>query len=241
MISVCMATYNGEKYIKEQMDSILCQLSDIDEVIVSDDASTDNTISLLQSYNDPRIKIYHNNSRHPSFNFENALNHANGDIIFLADQDDKWLDGKVQIMTNALKDADLVLSDCYIGDEDLNIIHDSFFKIYKCRTGWIKNIYKNSYLGCCIAFKRTILSKAIPFPISSHLLHDYWIGLVGEFFFKPILIKNKTLIYRRHDSNASPTTSISNNTIGKKFMIRYVMIWGISKILLKILCCGRKN
>jgi glycosyltransferase involved in cell wall biosynthesis len=236
-----MATYNGEKYIKEQMDSILCQLSEQDEVVVSDDASSDATISLLQSYNDPRIKIYHNNSRHPSFNFENALRHAKGEIIFLADQDDKWLDGKVSIMTNALKDADLVLSDCYIGDEDLNIVYDSFLKLYRCKTGWAKNIFKNSYLGCCIAFKSKILSKAMPFPLSSHLLHDYWLGLIGEFFFKPLIIKDKTLIYRRHDSNASPTTSLSNNTLGKKIMIRYVMLEGITKLVLKNFSGGGKN
>ena len=222
-----MATYNGEKYIKEQMDSILCQLSDIDEVIVSDDASTDSTISLLQSYNDPRIKIYNNNSRHPSFNFENALKHAKGDIIFLADQDDKWLDGKVSIMTNALKVADLVLSDCYIGDEDLNIIHSSFFKIYKCQTGWIKNIFKNSYIGCSIAFHRKILKRALPFPREKHLLHDYWIGMVAESFFHPITIPNKLMVYRRHDNNASPTTGVSNNSWNVKILIRFLILKGL--------------
>lgn len=222
-----MATYNGEKYIKEQMDSILCQLSEKDEVVVSDDASNDATISLLQSYNDPRIRIYHNNSRHPSFNFENALRHAKGEIIFLADQDDKWLDGKVSIMTNALKVADLVLSDCYIGDEDLNIIHNSFFKIYKCQTGWIKNIYKNSYIGCSIAFHRKILTRAIPFPNMKHLLHDFWIGMVAETFFQPTTIPDKLMVYRRHENNVSPTTGVSSNSWIVKILIRLSILKGL--------------
>ena len=89
MISVCMATYNGEKYIEEQLKSILSQLGENDEVIVSDDSSTDNTLAIVESFNDVRIKIFPNNKFHsPIFNFENALKQATGDYIFLSDQDD---------------------------------------------------------------------------------------------------------------------------------------------------------
>ena len=90
MISVCMATYNGEKYLREQVGSILTQLGENDELVVSDDGSTDSTIDILKSYNDPRIKIFINTGRHGvNSNFENALRHADGDYIFLSDQDDK--------------------------------------------------------------------------------------------------------------------------------------------------------
>ena len=97
MISVCMASYNGEKYIKEQIDSILKQLSDEDELVISDDGSTDNTLSVIQSIHDKRIKLIHNQGEHGySRNFENALKNSKGDYIFLSDQDDVWKDNKVE-------------------------------------------------------------------------------------------------------------------------------------------------
>lgn len=95
MISVCMATYNGEEYIKEQLESILCQLGEMDEIIISDDGSTDNTLNIIESYNDSRIKIHINTGKHGFvYNFENALQKAKGEYIFLSDQDDIWLPEK---------------------------------------------------------------------------------------------------------------------------------------------------
>lgn len=95
-----MTTYNGEKYISVQLDSILKQLSENDEVIISDDSSTDRTVDVIKNFKDKRIKLYEDNHFHsPIFNFENALEKASGDIIFLSDQDDVWLDNKVKIMT----------------------------------------------------------------------------------------------------------------------------------------------
>lgn len=101
-ISVCMATYNEAKYIREQLESILCQLSEDDEIIVSDDGSTDGTIDIIMSYHDNRVKVLHHiSSPGSSFvkatrNFENALLHAHGDYI-LADQDDVWHKNKVSV------------------------------------------------------------------------------------------------------------------------------------------------
>ncbi|MEO5643505.1 MAG: glycosyltransferase, partial [Bacteroidia bacterium] len=95
-ISVCLATYNGEKYIGEQLQSILIQLSQHDEVIISDDSSSDRTIDIVQAFGDSRIIILHGQTfRSPIRNFENALSHAGGQYIFLADQDDVWLPEKV--------------------------------------------------------------------------------------------------------------------------------------------------
>ena len=97
MISVCMACYNGEKFIQEQVDSIICQLGLDDELIISDDGSNDRTLDILFSYEDSRIKILHNRACHGFVgNFENALSHAKGDYIFLSDQDDIWKKEKVQ-------------------------------------------------------------------------------------------------------------------------------------------------
>ncbi|OUC60285.1 glycosyltransferase [Acinetobacter seifertii] len=81
-ISVCMATYNGEKYIKEQLVSILKQISETDEVIISDDSSVDNTLNIIKSINDSRVKVYRNCFRNVIKNFEFSISKASGDIIF---------------------------------------------------------------------------------------------------------------------------------------------------------------
>src|SRR5665648_141557 len=91
MISVCLPTHNGSKYIIQQLNSIICQLKEEDEIIISDDSSEDNTCELIQAINDKRIKIYREGKFSSYvFNFENAIKHARGDHIFLCDQDDVW-------------------------------------------------------------------------------------------------------------------------------------------------------
>lgn len=202
-ISVCMATYNGEKYIKEQIETILPQLSVQDELIISDDSSTDQTLEIVKVFNDPRIKIFDQQKfKSPIFNFENAIKHATGDYIFLSDQDDIWLPDKIQIMLRELKQYDLVLSNCYIGDTNLKIIKDSYFEWRNSKKGIIKNLKKNSYLGCCMGFNKKILKKILPFPAIIPM-HDMWIGMIAEIYFKPCFIQNKLMIYRRHESNAT--------------------------------------
>ena len=129
MISVCMATYNGEKYIKEQLDSILSQLESDDELLISDDGSTDNTISIIQSYNDSRIHILNHvpNSSYSghekvSSNFENALKNAHGDYIFLSDQDDIWCKDKVKKCVNEMQSSLFVVHNMKIIDENGNMV-----------------------------------------------------------------------------------------------------------------------
>jgi len=119
MISVCIATYNGEKYIREQLDSILYQLSMEDEIVIPDDGSTDKTIEIIKGINDPRIKIFYHQTEKNNYlgtlktcflvgrNAHNALKHASGDYIFWADQDDVWLEGKVATFMQHLKKYDL--------------------------------------------------------------------------------------------------------------------------------------
>ena len=116
-----MATYNGAKYIKEQLDSIIPQLREDDELIVSDDASKDDTLKIVQSYNDPRIKIFHNENHGVAHNFENAMRQATGDLIYFADQDDVWLPGKLDKMEKFLKEGgyDTVLCRRKMADEKI--------------------------------------------------------------------------------------------------------------------------
>jgi glycosyltransferase involved in cell wall biosynthesis len=226
-ISVCLATYNGQKFIKAQLESILKQLSGGDEVVISDDSSTDGTVGIIKEFNDSRIRLFENNHfRSPVFNFENALKKTTGDIIFLSDQDDIWLDNKVKAIVELLKSYDLVVSDCMLIDEDENILNDSYFELRGSRPGFIHNLYKNSYVGCCIAFKRHILEKALPFPRTIPM-HDMWIGMIGELFGQPHFCREKLVKYRQHKNNFSPTLRKNTYLIGKKFRFRLILLYHI--------------
>lgn len=231
-----MATYNGEKYIKEQLESILSQISEYDEVIVSDDSSTDNTIKIIKSFNDSRIIILENQKfKSPIYNFENALKKASGKIIVLADQDDIWKENKIEIITKYLKEYDLVLSDAYIVDEHKTIIQDSFYEVNNSKEGLIKNIIKNSYLGCTMAFNRKILNLSIPFP-KNLPMHDWWIGLIGEVYGKVHFIEDRLISYRRHENNASPTGEKSKYSFFKKLAFRLVIVKNlIKKVILEFI------
>ncbi len=138
-----MATYNGEEYVAEQIQSILSQLEQNDEIIISDDGSCDNTLNIILQFEDARIKLFHNKNHGLIHNFENALKNAIGDYVFLCDQDDIWLPHKVSEMFDALQLYDLVVSDCTVVDKNLNIILDSFFKQRSSGEGFLKNLYKN--------------------------------------------------------------------------------------------------
>lgn len=207
MISVCIATFNGEKYIKEQLDSIMPQLCRDDEIIISDDSSTDKTIDIIKSYNDDRIIILEKqNFKSPIYNFENALRFASGEYIFLSDQDDKWAENKVKKMCEILVEYDLVVCDCYWFGSD-KIVNISNFEFRNAGKGVVKNIIKNGYLGNCMAFRAKLLKKVLPFP-KNIPMHDIWIGIVANIHFKVFFLNEKLSFWRRHDNN---TTKLNNN------------------------------
>ena len=179
-ISVCMATYNGERFIEKQLNSILKQTVEVDEIIISDDNSTDNTLKIIEKLNNPKIKVIKNLKQGVINNFENSLKKSKGEYIFLADQDDIWKPNKVEITIKRLKEYDLVVHNAkIINSKDEKIFEKTFFEIRNSRKGLLKNLYKNSYIGCCMAFNRKILEKALPFPMNIPM-HDSWIGLTAE-------------------------------------------------------------
>ncbi|ELR71221.1 Alpha-L-Rha alpha-1,3-L-rhamnosyltransferase [Fulvivirga imtechensis AK7] len=229
-ISVCLASHNGEKYIKAQIDSILPQLNEEDELIISDDGSTDTTISIIHSYRDKRIKLTTCDVRDNAIkNFENALTRCSGEVIFLADQDDLWAPNKIETMLKALKTYDIVLSDCCVVNENLELLCPSLFGINKTRTGFWKNLWKNGYVGCCMAFHRKILNKALPFP--AHIpMHDQWIGLVGELFYKPVAIKDPLTMYRRHEKSTTKTGDKSHFSLISKIRFRINLIKNLIRL-----------
>lgn len=236
-ISVCMASYNGAEFIIDQVSSILNQLSDNDELIISDDGSTDGTLELISSFNDNRIVVLNHHKSdirivYPHYlvssNFENALSYAKGDIIFLSDQDDIWLAGKVKVCIQNLKEYSLVMTNCSIVDTNNNIVSNSFFDSIIIPRGVFKNVIFPKYHGCCMAFRREILDLALPFP-KKLILHDSWIGILAETFGSVKFIENNLVLYRRHLNNSSFAEGKSNNSFFFKIQYRIIFLLQIIK------------
>jgi glycosyltransferase involved in cell wall biosynthesis len=232
-ISVCIATYNGAKFIEDQLDSIRSQISLNDEIIISDDGSSDNTIQIIKDINDSRIKLIINEeARGLVKNFENAIMNSTGEYIFLCDQDDVWLPDKVEVFKVYLNQYDLVVSDCFITNSNLEIINDSFFKKNKSKKGVFNNLIFNSYLGCCMAFNRRLLSLAIPFP-RDIIAHDIWLGLMYNIYGKVCFIDERLILYRRHGLNHSQASSKSSNSFYFKIKYRFKLVLSIIRRIIK--------
>lgn len=222
-ISVCMATYNGQRHLNRQLKSILMQLTDGDEIIISDDHSTDSTRQVIEDFHDQRIKLIENvGEKGPVGNFQNAISQATGDYIFLSDQDDVWLPDKVTSVIYLLEKYDLVISDCVVVDDELNVLYPSFFKIRNSKQGFINNLLKNSYMGCCMAFRKSFVKHVLPIPKRVHM-HDWWIGLNIELKGKVFFFETPLILYVRHGNNASPTGE-GSYSFPQKMYNRFIIV-----------------
>jgi len=217
-VSVAMATYNGSKYLKEQIDSILDQTHQIDELIISDDESNDDTLKIIKKYesNDKRVHLINGPKKGIKQNFANAIKNTTGDIIFLSDQDDVWMNNKVEKVLKEFEDNDciLVIHNADIVDENLNATTNDIFSWRRSGAGIMKNIFKNTYVGCCIAFKSELKEHILPIPDDIEM-HDQWIGVLGNKYGNNIFLNDKLIKYRRHTNNSS---SLHHHTIN--LMIR---------------------
>lgn len=222
MISVVIAAYNGGKYIGAQLDSVLSQLSDGDEVVISDDLPEGDTFAAVQEYldTDKRVRYIKGPGKGVIKNFENAVSAAGGDYIFLCDQDDVWLPGKVDAVMKAFQSgAAVVMHDAKITDADLNVTEKSFFDLMGTKKGIVKNIIKNTYIGCCMAFSANLRPYILPFP-DDIPMHDQWIGLIGEKYGEVTLIKEPYILYRRHGA----TVTGGSTTLKQKIKWRAAII-----------------
>ncbi len=228
-ISVCLASHNGEKYIAEQLESILGGLAETDEVIVSDDSSTDRTLAIIRSFQDSRIKIFPGNFFYnPIFNFENALKMSTGEVIVLSDQDDVWLENKLDIIRyhfqHKLSKICTLVLDGSIIDESGVVIQESIFEILSSGKGLIRNLKHNTYMGCCLAFSRGLLEVALPFP-KQIPMHDSWLGLLSELFGVVEFVPEKTIKYRKHPLNRS----LQEFDLSQKMRWRYFLALNLFK------------
>jgi glycosyltransferase involved in cell wall biosynthesis len=216
-VSVCMTSYNGEKYIYKQISSILQQLTENDEIIVCDDRSCDSTIKIISSFQDDRIKIVINDKNLGfSKNFSQCIALSQGDFIFLADHDDIWLPDKVKKYLKIFHDKPdviSIMSNMEIIDEVDEITNSRFLNLKTgCGCPLIRvssNFIKSTYYGCSIAFRRELVSKILPLPFH----FDTWIGLVSDIYSRCYHLDEVTMQYRRHTNNFSTSKTSKISTV----------------------------
>ncbi len=211
MISVCLATYNGEKYLTNQIKSILSQLSINDELIICDDFSNDKTVSIIENFRDSRIKLFLNPKNIGYVkNFEKLISLASGEIIFLSDQDDIWEANKICIIRdffNLNRDIEMIYHSFTRIDENNNVIYSGKnHQFFKSKLGYlflIKQFYKPTIFGCTIAFRGSTKKFILPFPNSVYS-HDHWFTVIFSLR-KSLFFLNEPLInYRQHSFNLTP-------------------------------------
>ena len=222
-IDILMATYNGEKYVAEQIESILNQTYKNIRLVISDDCSTDGTRDVLKKYEkNERVEI-HLQEKNLGYirNFEYLLKQVKNELYMLSDQDDFWLEEKVEKTVEVLEkeNADMVFGDLEIVDENLKTIYPSFGdfmllnrKIKKKINSYELNYLYNCVTGCTLLSKKKYLDKILPIPYESkYVVHDHWIALmVSVLNGKMVYIPEKYIKYRQHGNNQIGTDKISH-------------------------------
>ena len=221
-----MATYNGSRYVDAQLVSILEQLSPRDEVVIVDDCSADDTVARIEALDDDRIRIIctKENRGHVKA-FESAIRQATGEIIFLSDQDDIWLPGRVEAMTSALREH-LMVATSY---NSFGEAEPSPPLTLSDQTSAISNIWglfagTRPYLGCVMAFRSDLRDIALPFPGYVEA-HDQWLAMVANVAHGMKHLPNPSLLHRLHSSNVSPNTRrpLKKQIRTRVIMARYLM------------------
>lgn len=207
-VSIVLALHNGSKFISEQLDSIFSQITDRDELIVMDDFSSDNSLEIVESYrlNWPNLRVFRSERNLGVVRaFEALLGLVQRDVIFLSDQDDIWIEGRLDRMVEELNEnsAVAVLSNSRIY-VDGSVRNEFFSEKHPPNVdSVIANFYRNNFIGCCMAFRRDVLNLALPFP-KEVSMHDWWLGSCAIASGSVVYTKEPMLLYRRHSNNLSP-------------------------------------
>ncbi len=230
-VSVCMATYNGSPFIQEQVLSILEQTVAVDEIIIVDDASSDNTIDLLRSFSDPRFVLLQNEINIGVVrSFEKSLMHATGDLILLCDQDDIWRRDKVERFKQLFElhaDVTMVISDASVIGANGELLRESWFGSPHSMPGLLSNLMRNRYTGCLLGMRRAVLAHCLPIPPRVPM-HDMWIGMLCQLYGRIGYLPEPLVGYRRHTSNVS---SENHAPLPQMMAWRFWLLWQLAKRL----------
>ena len=212
-VSVAIATYNGARYIKEQLDSILTQTHSVDEIIIVDDCSSDETWDILSQYatNNSKIKVFRNETNlGGTKSFEKAICACHGDYVALADQDDVWLAKKIEVLLNQIGDNWLIHSDAFVVDTNLNVTQQSYTALKPNLNGnFVKYLIMNDVTGCTALFSRKLVEKSFPIP-DGYYVHDHYLALIAAFYKRITYLDVQLVKYRQHSSNVVGAKAASN-------------------------------
>ncbi|HEX8116810.1 MAG TPA: glycosyltransferase family 2 protein [Pyrinomonadaceae bacterium] len=232
-LSVALCTYNGERFLQEQLDSIAAQTRLPDELVVSDDRSTDGTRQIVESFAAAapfRVKLHVNEVNvGSSRNFDNAVRLCEGDVIALCDQDDVWLPeklGRTEEVFAADADAGLVFGDAEVVGEDLSPtgrrLWDWTFTTAvqreMRRDAFLTLLRHNVVTGATTAFRARLKPLALPIPADLNMIHDGWIALVAAAVSRVVPLHEPLIKYRRHGGQQLGVSSASGlNGSGGRF------------------------
>ena len=213
-ISVAMTTYNGEKFLNQQLQSIAAQSRQIDELVVCDDGSVDGTIDILNDFVKKvsfNVKLLKNEKNLGcTKNFEKAMSLCTGDIIVLCDQDDLWLPKKIKVLENVFSenpDCGMVFTDAEVFDEENQFLYYLWQsvgftarrqKLFKRNMGTRLLLKRNVATGATAAVTKTFFEEALPFP--EETIHDYWLAMIAVLKNKLVFLKEATIKYRKHSA-----------------------------------------
>lgn len=213
VVDILLATYNGEKYLEAQLESILNQTYSNFRLLISDDCSSDNTKKILEKYKEKDNRIitfFQEKNLGVIKNFEFLLKQVENKYYMFSDQDDIWKKNKIEKSIKKMEEfnCDLVYTDLEVVDENLNVIYSSYWKlkgIYKKIKKYnnFESLYLNNFItGCTIISKKEFIEKVLPLPnTSKYVLHDYWIPLIISQYGKIDYIEEPLIKYRQHKNN----------------------------------------
>ena len=212
-VDILLATYNGEKYLEDQLNSILSQSYSDFRLLISDDASKDSTKEILEKYKekDNRITVFYQRDNLGVIkNFEFLLKKVENKYYMFSDQDDIWKENKIEKSVKKMEeaDSDLVYTDLEVVDENMNVTYESYWKLKGFynkikKYNNFESLYLNNFItGCTIISKKELISKVLPFPnTSKFVLHDYWLALIISQNGKIDYIEEPLIKYRQHKNN----------------------------------------
>jgi glycosyltransferase involved in cell wall biosynthesis len=237
-VSVCMATYNGQVFVREQLDSILRQLSQGDEIVLVDDCSTDDTVDVVRSLSDARIKLNINPSNLGHVrSFERAISLAANDLILLADQDDVWLDGRLELLIERLLITGTLLaaSNFALMDDSGAPLGDPTTRLRRRDSGrHLSNIIgillgTRPYFGCAMALRRDLLAVVLPIPGFVEA-HDLWLAMAANVLRSVVHVDEKSLTRRLHRRNV---TARSRRPLGLVIKSRLIFALALAALTVR--------
>ena len=230
LVSIAVCTYNGERFLREQLDSLVRQTYSNKEIIVVDDCSTDNTIEILKEYaaKYPFLS-YSRNEQNLGYvkNFEKVVGMCNGEYIALSDQDDIWDLNKIQLQVSQIGDHALIYHDSICVDEKGNSLHKKLSDICRLYEGHLPHpfLFFNCVSGHSILFHKRILSDIIPFDVQ--YFHDRWIAFIASERGGIKLLPNALVKYRQHSSSSTDLLEIKKkkDDVQLKFFTKPALDW----------------